>query len=236
MMNSPIATLTPVVEDRGLKLVEEDDVAFTLALSREVHRLYGCYQDGSLPASESVWAGLDLSRRMTLMLRSTVRAGMPALRLEVMAAQTREMLAVLFGEAPSHTAVRGLGSSHLSQPAVASLGSAPLPTDTVEPGLIPVRSRLGGLRPSVAAVTRVAMGLVLCVVVAVAIDVPIAVMALFPSDLSLLIGVYGGIAVAAALWRHRRSKGGQTATAGNRSLLTCPPNSTALRPPVEIAR
>jgi hypothetical protein len=239
-MNSPVTTVTPVVEDGGLKLVEEDDVAFTLALSREVHRLYGSYQEGELSASEDLRDGLDVARRMVLMLQSIVNAGMPAMRLEVMASQTREMLAVLFGEVPTGKAVRGGGSGRATRPGQvpASLGQPSWPSSVIESGgrprLEPARSAgspdlaappsvqpalvarpagIGRLSHAVSAAAQVVRWLVLCGLVAVAIDAPIAVMALFPSHLSVLAGGYALIGGLGWWWWRKRSARRFTSTA-----------------------
>jgi hypothetical protein len=97
-MDSPTAALIPVVENAGFTLIEEDDVAFTLGLCREIYRIYGTYQDGDLGSTEGVRAGLVVTIEMLAALRNTVTEGMPAMRIEVAAAQTREMMATLFGE------------------------------------------------------------------------------------------------------------------------------------------
>lgn len=86
----------------GFTLVEEDDVAFTLSLCREVHRIYGRYQEAALTGSEPLQAGLVLTIEMLAALSLRIGTGMPAMRITVAAAQTREMLAVLFGLDPMH--------------------------------------------------------------------------------------------------------------------------------------
>lgn len=91
-----------IVEPSGFTLVEEDDVAFSLGLCREVHRIYGDYQDGNLPSTESVLAGLTVTVEMLAVLGRSVKDGMPAMRITVAAAQTREMLAVVFDRDPMH--------------------------------------------------------------------------------------------------------------------------------------
>jgi hypothetical protein len=97
-MNSPAETLTPIVESGGFNLVEEDDVAFSISLCREIHRIYGSYQSGELEATDSVHIGLALSTQMLSTLAHSVSKGMPAMRIEVAWAQTSEMMAVMFGE------------------------------------------------------------------------------------------------------------------------------------------
>src|SRR6185437_9038345 len=67
---------------------------------REMHRLYGEYQHGSLPSDEYVQAGLTVAMEMLAVLSGSVTVGMPAMRITVAAAQTREMLAVMFGRDP----------------------------------------------------------------------------------------------------------------------------------------
>lgn len=90
-------SLEPTVEPHGFKLVEEDDVAFSLGLCREIQRIYSSYHEGTLTPSDCVRDGLTLSLEMVTLLTATVTEGMPALRLEVASAQAREMVAVLFG-------------------------------------------------------------------------------------------------------------------------------------------
>ncbi len=84
----------------GFTLVEEDDVAFTLSMCREVHRIYGGYQDGSLVANESLKDGLLITIEMLAALTNAIDGGMPSMRIAVAATQTREMLAVMFDEDP----------------------------------------------------------------------------------------------------------------------------------------
>jgi hypothetical protein len=108
-MDSSAEALTPVVENGGFTIVEQDDVAFALSLCKEIHRIYGSYQSGELEAGDdSVRLGLLLTSQMLSTLGGAVTKGMPAMRLEVAAAQTREMVAVLFGE-PISTAKRNAG-------------------------------------------------------------------------------------------------------------------------------
>ncbi len=90
-------SLEPMVEPHGFKLVEEDDVAFSLGLCREIQRIYSSYHEGVLTPTEGVRDGLTLSLEMVAVLTATVTEGMPALRLEVASAQAREMVGVLFG-------------------------------------------------------------------------------------------------------------------------------------------
>jgi hypothetical protein len=84
----------------GFTLVEEDDVAFTLSLCREVHRIYGGYQDGSLTVDDSLKGGLLVTIEMLAALIGLIEGGMPSMRIAVAATQTREMLAVMFDEDP----------------------------------------------------------------------------------------------------------------------------------------
>ena len=97
-MTSPADTLTPIVETGGFTLVEEDDVAFSLSLCREIHRIYGSYQSGDLEDNDSVHVGLALAAQVLSTLAGSVSKGMPAMRIEVAWAQTSEMMAVMFGE------------------------------------------------------------------------------------------------------------------------------------------
>lgn len=128
-MNSTAETLTPVVENGGFTIVEQDDVAFSLSLCREIHRIYGSYQSGELEADDSVRLGLLLSAQMLSTLADAVTKGMPAMRLDVAAAQTREMVAVLLGEpitGKKPRAVRPRGETRCQRP----IGT---PTPTVQP-------------------------------------------------------------------------------------------------------
>lgn len=93
----PTQAITPTVEERGFTLVEEDDVAFSLSLCREIYRLYGTYLNGELSGSDPVRHGLLLSMEMLAVMQNKVTAGMPAMRIQVAAAQTSEMIATLFG-------------------------------------------------------------------------------------------------------------------------------------------
>lgn len=100
-------TVQAEIQPPGFTFVEEDDVAFSLRLCREVHRIYADYQEGQVPASDPVLAGLALSFEVLGTLGNTVRGGMPAMRISVASAETREMLAVLFGEDPLAGPARG---------------------------------------------------------------------------------------------------------------------------------
>jgi hypothetical protein len=84
----------------GFTLVQEEDVAFTLSLCREVYRIYGGYQEGAVVADESLHAGLVMTMEMLAGLSRSVTVGMPAMRVTVAAAQTREMLAVMYDDDP----------------------------------------------------------------------------------------------------------------------------------------
>jgi hypothetical protein len=93
----PAKTPKDLVNPPGFTVVEDDDVAFGVAVSREIHRMYGMYMADELPATDSVRAGLMLTTEMFSTLQNTVTDGMPALRLQVGSAQVREMLGALFG-------------------------------------------------------------------------------------------------------------------------------------------
>jgi hypothetical protein len=97
MQDTPAETPKDVATRPGFTVVEDDDVSFGIALSREVHRLYGMYIAGELPATDSVRDGLLLTMEMFSTLQNTVTDGMPALRLQVGTAQSREMVGALFG-------------------------------------------------------------------------------------------------------------------------------------------
>lgn len=154
-----------VVQAPGFTLVEEDDVAFSLQVCREVHRIYGEYQDGRLPSTDSMLAGLMVTVEMLAVLSRRVRDGMPAMRITVAAAQTREMLAVGFGQDPMQQPVRrrlreqyrtlvadavGMSGARFSSPAPAPGQLAPAPGDAGTPDVAPApdagRGRRSGLR------------------------------------------------------------------------------------------
>lgn len=122
----PADPITPV--ERGtFTLVEEDDVAFGLQLCREVHRIYGQYQDGGLPSTDSMLAGLVVTVEMLAALSRTVREGMPAMRITVAAAQTREMLAVAFGQDPMQMPVQRRLRERYRSLVAESVGAGPRP-------------------------------------------------------------------------------------------------------------
>jgi hypothetical protein len=94
----PAETVEALPQAAGVTLVEEDDVAFTLSLCREVHRLYGEYLVSGLPVTDSLKAGLTMTVEMLAILSNSVESGMPAMRITVGVAQVTEMLAVIFDE------------------------------------------------------------------------------------------------------------------------------------------
>ena len=89
-----------VVEPAGFTLVEEDDVAFSLSLCREVNRLYGLYEQGRMKPSRQLEGGLMVSIEMLALVARSVTTGMPAMRITVAGAQLREMMSVLFDADP----------------------------------------------------------------------------------------------------------------------------------------
>jgi hypothetical protein len=218
MDNSPTLRVGPVVESSGFTLIEEDDVGFLLALCREINRIYTMYQDGELTPTENVWAGVNLTLTMLSCLQGTVLAGMPAMRLQVAAAQAREMNAVLFGRQAStnrmngHKAVAdpgmatGQGSSMLPFPSrsgsfdnEAAAAPSGLRPSTVS--RLPWRDRGRTFVAGRSTVTRLVLGLMSCVLVAVLIDVPLTVMALFPGLLLPLAACFIGVPLVARLVR-----------------------------------
>lgn len=102
----PTPTSSTVVDNGGFSLVEEDDVAFTLALCREINRIYTVYHDGELGVTRGVAEGLGQTLKMLEALEASVVDGMPAMRLQVAAAQAREMSVVLFGAPPLSSMAR----------------------------------------------------------------------------------------------------------------------------------
>jgi hypothetical protein len=124
----------------GFTLVEEDDVAFTLSLCREVHRIYGRYQEAAQPGSEPLQAGLVLTIEMLAVLSLRIETGMPAMRITVAAAQTREMLAVLFGLDPMHHPV---GASFRERYLRILADASPVPPAAIGPVAFPPGRRHG---------------------------------------------------------------------------------------------
>lgn len=125
-------------------LVEDDDVAFTLCLCREVNRLYAGYQEGTLPASEGTLAGLVVTIETLAAMTRSVTTGMPSMRITVAVAQTREMLAVMFDKDPMHCTLdpkfRKLYRDKIAESAqVAAVGFKPVrsaATDSGPPALV----------------------------------------------------------------------------------------------------
>ena len=146
-MLTPVEPTKSLVEGPGFTLVEEDDVAFSLRLCREVHRIYGEYQDGRLQASDPVLAGLVVTVEMLAALSRSVRDGMPGMRITVAAAQTREMLAVIFGQDPLVKPLdrrrRDRYRSIVAEAARAS-GAPALPPVTAVPDASPVPAPVRG--------------------------------------------------------------------------------------------
>lgn len=145
-MNSPAEAVTPVVESGGFTIVEEDDVAFSLGLSREIHRIYGSYQSGELEPSDSVHLGLALTVQMLGTLSASVTRGMPAMRIEVAWAQISEMMSVMFGEPVVRKTTRG------GRPQLKASARPPVPLqDAGNQQSIPEIARPAGCEPSVPA-------------------------------------------------------------------------------------
>jgi hypothetical protein len=127
----PTETVEALPVEAGVTLVEEDDVAFSLNLCREVHRLYGEYLTSGLPATESLKAGLMMTVEMLAILSNSVQAGMPAMRITVAAAQVTELLAVIFDEdwtqAPMRSTLRARYRSMMAETLDASVPALPAP-------------------------------------------------------------------------------------------------------------
>lgn len=222
-----------------LELIEDDDVAFALTLSREIDRIYGRYLGGDLAPADDLGRALRLTGHALIMLRGAVTKGMPAMRIEVAGAQAREMLTVLFGDtvpaSGSLVASGGPGSIGLGAPwstdgsdrfggagsALASGGAGrpPLvaaptpPTHPSEPpvavpGRLGVTTVAGRLRPVEQFVdgqrlfVRLVLELICYCIVGALIDVPVAVIALFPAEFVPLTAGFVGLPVA--LWILRR--------------------------------
>ena len=127
----PVETVEAFPPAAGVTLVEEDDVAFTLSLCREVHRLYGEYLASGLPATDSLKAGLMMTVEMLTLLSDSVESGMPAMRITVGAAQVTEMLAVIFDEDwtqhPMGSALRDRYRSMMADSVTTAAPSLPAP-------------------------------------------------------------------------------------------------------------
>jgi hypothetical protein len=221
-------------------LVEEDDVAFSLTVCREIYRIYATYQDGELFATEPVRAGLSLTMEMFATLQNTVTEGMPALRIEVAAAQTREMMAALFGQGlPSKrtgTAPQDRGRSRGRQASLCLASTngngvgrwaapesvnghhkelpepihpAPIPSavtpapDQANPYL---HDRWSAFWRRQKLVVRVAATLLACCFVAVLIDVPFTILAVFPNLLIPLTVAFVVADVCRLLYRMKRPR------------------------------
>lgn len=195
-----IGPIEPAVQVSGSDLeggsacgvVEDGDVAFALALCREVHRLYDGYRRGELEPSAEAAAGLEAARTMLDSLLPAIASGMPSMRLEVARAEAEEMLVVLLGGRmrPPGDAAVGPEATVVAEGADA----APAATDR------PAGRRRVGRR-----LLEFSLGLGACAVVGALIDVPIVVMALFPSHLSEIAGGYGLLVAAGAGRRIGRS-------------------------------
>jgi hypothetical protein len=186
MRDSLPTTLSPVGENAGFTLVEDDDVAFNLALCREIRRIYDDYQDGALTADDSLRSGLSLTIEMFAMLRGTVTDGMPALRLEVGAAQAKEMLMTMF------------------DPDVPWLRSSPSldgPLGVAAPPLIsppePRSRRWTASWDKQPLIVKILATLLALALVPVFIDAPFAILALFPNYLYPLSAAFVALALAA---------------------------------------
>jgi hypothetical protein len=84
----------------GFTLVEDEDVAFTLRLCREVNRIYGRYHENGLSSTDPLLTTLAMTAETLAALSKVVKDGMPGVRITVAAAQTREMLVVMFAQDP----------------------------------------------------------------------------------------------------------------------------------------
>jgi hypothetical protein len=84
----------------GFTLVEDEDVAFTLRLCREVNRIYGQYHGDGLASTDPLLTTLAMTAETLAALGQVVKDGMPGVRITVAAAQTREMLVVMFDQDP----------------------------------------------------------------------------------------------------------------------------------------
>ena len=83
----------------AVESVSDEDVRYTLDMCREINRIYQTYQDGCIDASAALMSGLVMTRDMLKAMSAKVTVGMPAMRIAVAAAQTEEIVAVLYGQA-----------------------------------------------------------------------------------------------------------------------------------------
>jgi hypothetical protein len=135
MQDIPAQTPKEVSTRPGFTVVEDDDVSFGMALSQEVYRIYGMYMAGELPATDSVRDGLLLTMEMFSTLQGSVTDGMPALRLQVGAAQAREMVGALFGyELPTRRSRELPGDRHRAHRPSRSLATHRHAIDRASPG------------------------------------------------------------------------------------------------------
>lgn len=211
MIESPLNPAPSILGVPPITLTEDDDVAFSLSLCREVNRIYGAYAAGDLAVSENVLAGLRLTENMLLALATTVVDGMPGMRLEVATSQVREMNHVLFGIsgavgraafAPGELG-RLLTAAEPSRPELPAAISGAGPA---APAPCPPRSDGGGRwrKPweRRGLVARVLIGLLGCLTAAVCVDIPFTAMALFPDlVLPLAVGFLAGPTLLYGLYR-----------------------------------
>lgn len=171
--------------------------------------MYGLFQEGALSAREQLRAELDLTRRSIAALQLSTTAKTYAIRLRVAEVQTAEMLSDLFGQPPVEESAPIPPPPILAAtPPNLSAGPEPIAsTESPHPvqGTTSAWSALAGIfwyRRSLA--FRVAAGLVLCLVAAVLIVVPVAIMALFPNHLTEIAVAYALIAFVWWLWRRNQ--------------------------------
>lgn len=220
MSSSPVQTAQPVAGTPGFTFVEEDDVLFALSLCREVHRIYGRYHEGSLDATENVWAGLSLTLEMITALQSRVTDGMPAMRLRVAVTQAEEINTVLFGHRLA--AGRGLDAARRLAlgwtPELPPAGAVPATPDQH----VSRPDRVRAFWDRRTAAVRFPAGFLACCLIGVLVDVPFTVMALFPQLFLQLLVVFVGLPVAGWAWHRRRRPAGFAARhdAGHRLLLS----------------
>jgi hypothetical protein len=237
MTQTPAAP-EPIVENPGFTLIEDDDVAFSVSLCREIHRIYSTYQSGQLDDTDAVHAGLNLTMQMFAVLQNSVTDGMPALRLEVGAAQAREMMAALFGEGLPYRrsreviAARKPVCGRRPSPALAGAIRQAVPAGETAATEAPARKELVEQHPtdlSVAAPAelslpgpaavgptpspaqpsrsrrilrsafKVVVALLALCLAAVLIDVPFAILALYPNHFVPICIGFGVFAIVAGL-------------------------------------
>jgi hypothetical protein len=204
-------TGTPATDVARIGLAEDDDVAFSLRLCREIDRIYDAYQEGGLDDGHNTWAGLRITLEMLNVLQNTVTHGVTGMRLQVAIAQVREINQGLFaGRADVETAPdldrppRILPSSLdydwlTTELAVLDdtgpdVGGGAETSRRERANLSSVAlSHLARFWGGKSLLLKLVLGMAGCVLLAILIDVPFTLMALFPSMLIPIAAAFIGV-------------------------------------------